>query len=174
MQLEGFIGAGLGADGSPATVTFDKTKALRTSVGHGQFFDAAIRSNVFAAANPVAGVAPGTTITTTEPFGLYNPVDSAVDLVILHVSMAYISGTDGAGLVAATSYSVGVGANLPPGGTAIVEQCTKLGGARSKGKPLTSITLTAAPLLMFPIFELAAKVAATALQNTTCIWRPDG
>src|SRR3972149_2419732 len=71
--------------------------AQDVALKHGRYYDAAVDGRLFHASPAATGVAPGTAIGTTAAFSLHNPLGSAVDLAILIASMAYISGTLGAG-----------------------------------------------------------------------------
>mgnify|MGYP001565554492 CR=1 FL=1 len=143
LEGKGYDGGTVGA-GVAAALSLGKTKEARVSQAHGAHFEAARRGNVFAGATAVGGVDHAATNTTTAPLALYNPVGSNVDLVVIELSMGYISGTLGAGVVIATQYLVGQPSNAVPTGTAIVATPTRLGSTRSVGQPLTTVTLTAA------------------------------
>jgi hypothetical protein len=118
MQIENAVGPQIAADG-----TFPKSRATRDASSgvqdtHGHFQEAVGRGNVFTAVTGVAGVAPGTVLSTTPPFTLSNPLGSGVNLVVLVAEFLYISGTIGAGTV---YYGVNnaPGQAAPTGGTAL-------------------------------------------------------
>lgn len=133
---------------------------------------AALEGSVFHAETAVTGVAPGTAIGTTAPFALHNPVGSGVNLILLEASMAYVSGTLGAGQV---NYVVNLDPTAAvPTGTAIVARNAKLGGAASAARPLTTATLPASPSLLKPFCSLGASLATTAVQPWQIKDRIDG
>ncbi len=165
MLSEGRVGLGIGADGTQREVTLDRTCATRVAPAHGSYWEPACRGNVFYGTTAAAGVDHAASLTTTAPFALYNPAGSDVDLVVLQLSMGYISGTMGSGTVVAASY-VESATNAAPTGTAIVAGSTRLGLMTPKGKALTTVTLVAGALIMFPLWDLSNKLASTALQTT--------
>lgn len=168
MLAEGRVGPSTGTDGSKHELTLDRTGAQRISPAHGEWWEAACRGNVYYGSTAVAGVDHAATLTTTAPFALYNPMGSDVDLVVLSVSCGYISGTLGSGTIVAAAY-IESSTNAAPTGTAIVAGSTRLGLGTPKGKPLTTVTLSAGALIMFPLWDIDAKLASTAVQslNTT-------
>lgn len=164
MLVEGRVGPVTGADGSVNQISLDRTGAQRISAAHGEWWEGASRGNVFYGCTAVAGVDHAASLTTTAPFALYNPAGSDVDLSVLSLSMGYISGTLGSGTVVASAY-IESSTNAAPTGTAIVAGSTRLGLGTPKGKPLTTVTLTAGALIMFPLWDIDAKLASTAVQN---------
>lgn len=173
LEGKGWDGGTVGS-GVAAGLSLAKDKSLRVSQAHGDWFEASRRGAVFIGATAVTGVDHAATNTTTAPFALFNPQGSDVDLVVLELSMGYISGTIGAGNVICTQYVVGNAANAPPTGTAIVATPARLGTAISKGRPLTTVTLTAAGTVMYPIFDLAPKLATSVVEPLPKVWRPNG
>ena len=175
MILEGKVyGGELSAPGNKAAPALSRELSTRTAPVHGDWYEAARSGHTFIGATAVGGVDHAATNTTTAPFALYNPVGSNVDLVVLELSMGYVSGTIGAGTVIATQYLVGQPSNAVPTGTAIVATPTRLGSTRSVGQPLTTVTLTAAGTVLFPIFDLAPKLATSVVEPLPKMWRPNG
>lgn len=161
MLAEGYVGSGLRADGSLQAFSFDKTGGLRTS----PLLDESLRGDIFFGSVAVAGVDHQASFTTTAPFALYNPQGSDVDLVVLGVSYGYVSGTLGAGFLGLGQY-VQSATNAAPTGTAIVARgSTKLGINEPKGRALETVTLTAGATLVFPVKDMAPKLATTALET---------
>ena len=167
MLVEGRVGPVTGADGASGTISLDRSGAQRIAQAHGEWWEPACRGNVFYGSTAVAGVDHAASLTTTAPFALYNPRGSDVDLVVLSLSMGYISGTLGSGTIVAASY-VEAAVNAAPTGTAIVAGSTRLGLGVPKGRALTTVTLTAGALIMFPLWDIDAKLATTAVQNFVC------
>jgi hypothetical protein len=128
---------------------------------HGRLYYPAKDGRLFHAATAVSGVAPGTTLSTTAGFALYNPHDSDVDLAIQKVVAGYISGTLGAGTIFHLANPIAVSAT--PSGTAIAEQAARLGGSPPKGVALTTATIVA-PTIIRPFASLGASLATTAVQ----------
>ena len=104
MLTEGRVGVAIGADGSQREISLDRTGAVRTANAHGEWWEGACRGNTFYGSTAVAGVDHAASLTTTAPFALYNPSGSDVDLVVLALSMGYISGTLGSGTIVAAAY----------------------------------------------------------------------
>lgn len=128
---------------------------------HGQYHDAARDGRLFHSATAATGVAPGTAIGTTAAYSLHNPLGSGVDIAILVVSMGYISGTLGAGVV---WHLVNLDPSAAaPTGTAITERPGKVTGGVGLGIALTTATLAVAPAIIRPFCSLTALVAATAV-----------
>jgi hypothetical protein len=113
----------------------------------------------------VAGVAPGTALSTTPPFCLYNPVNSGKNLVVLRTSLGYVSGTLGAGSLVYASNGAAQ-PSAPTTGTALVVSINLLGsGGGGVGKAFQGSTLAAAPLIIRPTYTLGAFLATTAAIN---------
>lgn len=91
---------------------------------------AAAKGWVFSASQAIAGVAPGTSGTTTTPsLTIYNGDSTSsptVKVILLDWAAAYVSGTIGAGFIGG---SLGTSASTPTGGTAITSY--PLNGATS-------------------------------------------
>src|ERR1700675_1858043 len=74
----------------------DATVALQVAEAHGRYQEMAIRG-LYHVVTPVAGVAPGTALSTTPPHILWNPPNSGVVGVLIRSQMSWISGTLGLG-----------------------------------------------------------------------------
>jgi hypothetical protein len=150
----------LGTEGTPAHETFDRSWALRTSPA---LYEEVMNGSMFYASVAVAGVDHAASLTTTAPFALRNPVGSSVDLVVHAVTMGYVSGTLGAGFLAAGQYLESA-TNATPTGTAVVATGgLKLGLGAPQGKPLETVTLTAGATLIFPLRDISPKLATSAI-----------
>ncbi len=164
MKVEGVVGPQSLQDGAQAQPRLGKTAEQVVQTLHGALYEVVKRGSVFIASTGVAGVAPGTALSTTPPFTLYNPVNSGVDLVVLLATLGYISGTLGAGTV-----FLGVNSNAnqaaPSGGTSIVPLSARtLGSGGGQGQVFQGATLAAAPSVLRPLFNLTALLASTAVQ----------
>jgi hypothetical protein len=139
---------------------------------HGRFYEAANNGKLFYGKTADSGVAPGTSISTTGAFTLYNPKGSSVNLAILQGSMGYVSGTLGAGFVAWCA-NVNLSEAVPTG-TAIVSRPGLLGAQASNGVALTTSTLAVAPIAIRCFATLGASLASTAVQPWQIIDHVDG
>jgi hypothetical protein len=131
--------------------------------------------NMYAACTPVAGVAPGTVLSTTPPLILWNPPTPSsfvqqTQLVVDESILAYISGTLGAGSIV---YGVVAQLTAPAGGTVLTPQAAVLGNARAPvGQAFQGATLSAVPTLVKPAFVLEAtptKVQKDAVEGALSV-----
>jgi hypothetical protein len=76
MITEVKVGPQLIADGAPTTVRGERTGAMVITQLHGAFTESARYGNVMVGANAVAGIAPGTALSTAPPFSLWNPLEA--------------------------------------------------------------------------------------------------
>ena len=166
MQAEGRTGLISAADGALNPLRLDKTGAITIVSAHPLYSEASLRSNMFAVSTAVAGVAPGTALSTTPPLALLNPLNSGVDLVILKTSVGYISGTLGAGSIVYAYYTPQ--ATLPTSGAELTPICTKIGQIKGAGRAYQGSTITGTPLILRPAFNMGAALATTALGISTC------
>jgi hypothetical protein len=126
----------------------------------------AMNRDLFAASTAVAGVAPGTALSTTPPLAIWNPPaalaggGTEVVAVIDSARLAYVSGTLGAGVI---QYAIVAQATAPTGGTELTVRATH-------GSPLTAVcrafqgsTLAGTPALLFPAFTVASSPSGVGL-----------
>lgn len=168
------IKAGLNtmADGAVSTARASRTGCQVITNGHGSFTEAASRGMIMEACNAVAGVAPGTALSTTPPLTLWNPPSSGKNLAILKSYMGFISGTLGAGsLVYAVVPSQ---VTVPSGGAELTPQCSNIGFPRGVGRVFSGSTLSAVPTIMRPAFILGAFVNTTAVPPDPALDLVDG
>lgn len=151
-------------EGVSSALRLGREGQLIVGQGQGALYEAARQGRLFYAATAVAGVAPGTSIGTAPAFALANPKGSKKDLIIHQVSMGYVSGTLGAGFVAACFGPENMTDVVVGSGAAITELGGHGGGKGAAGKAWTSPTLPAAPTLLYPIFDLAPKLATSVVQ----------
>lgn len=137
-----------------------------------EFYESVIDGGVYSATTALTGVAPGTAVSTTSAFTLYNPRNSGVNLIIIEGSMGYVSGTLGAGVV---TWNANNDPNAAaPTGTAIAEQNMHIGRANeANGVALTTATI-AAPTPVRVFANLGASLASTAVQPWVVRDRVDG
>lgn len=172
MQAELITGLSNKADGVQAVLRGSRTGALVNTQGHGAYTEPATRGAIMGVTTPVAGVAPGTALSTTPPLALWNPPSSGKNLAILKSCLGYISGTLGGGSVV---YAV-VPAQLtvPSGGTELTPQCSAIGLPRGVGRAFQGSTLSATPTILRPAFVLGAFTAATATAPDPALDLVDG
>jgi hypothetical protein len=128
---------------------------------HPLYSEASLRGRMFIASTAVAGVAPGTALSTTPPLALLNPLNSGVDLVLLKTAVGYVSGTLGAGNIVYAYYTPQ--ATIPSGGAELTPVCTKIGQVKGSGRAFQGSTIAGTPLLFRPAYNLGAALATTAL-----------
>lgn len=155
----GLTGPQVRPDGTPGSMRLDKTGAAVQTNAHGWYHEAAARGKLFHATIAAAGVAPGTALSASPAFTLWNPVNSGINLSIKQVFVGYVSGTLGAGsLVHAMNLSQ---VTLPSGGTELVPQCALLNGARGTGRAFTGSTISATSTLIRPSMTVGAALASS-------------
>lgn len=160
MLAEGRTGLQSRSDGSIDGLRVDKTGAMTIVSAHPLYSEASLRSNMFMVSTAVAGVAPGTALSTTPPLCLLNPINSGVDLVILKTSVGYISGTLGAGSIVYAYYTPQ--ATLPTSGAELTPVCTKIGQIKGAGRAYQGSTIVGTPLILRPAYNMGAFLATTA------------
>jgi hypothetical protein len=139
----------------------DADRAIAVMSAHGSYQDAVLRGRVFCGGTAATGVAPGTAIGTTAAFSLYNPLGSGYYLVVLKVSLGYVSGTLGAGVVHYLANTSPAAAATT--GTAITAVNCLFGGGSSVARPFTTATIPA-PTILRPFCSMGASLASTAIQ----------
>lgn len=161
------------ADQTPVAARYTKHNALAIADVAPHFYEYAIRGKLFWASTAVSGVAPGSSISTTAAFTLYNAKGSGVNVVLLFGAMGYVSGTLGAGFVAwCTNTNL---AEAVPTGTAIVSKPGLVGGASpAGGVALTTATLAVAPTVARMFNNHQASLATTAMDPWQSIDLVDG
>lgn len=153
-------------DGAVAMPTLGKWGQVLTTNLLPRYGEAMLRGTIFTGCTASSGVAHGTTIGTTAPFTLANPLGSGKTLIVLRCSVAYISGTLGTG----TTYYV---ANTNPSasavtGTAITVTKTYLSNANATaqgnvGLAFTTATVPATPTLLRPAISLTPILATSVV-----------
>lgn len=132
---------------------------------HAPHFEAASRGNVYSACN-AAAITFGTALTATGvTFHLSNPINSKVDLVILHAAVNIITATTSGTIVLATSYS---SVTAPATNTAITVVGGKGINGGGVGQAYSVSTLPVAPTAHRVLGGCVATVA-----NVPAIIRDD-
>lgn len=148
MDIKGLVGNkkdGVG-DGASIVPRLGKTGELIATEAHGHYYEGASRGVKFVVNTAVAGVAPGTALSTTPPLTLWNPPASGLFVVINKLIVSYISGTLGAGqiLLAQTAQIT-----TPTGGTTLQPVSAMVGNLiKSRTGAFQGSTLTFAPTLV--------------------------
>jgi hypothetical protein len=155
------VGYRLVTDGSLEVPRLSMTLDSAVVDGHGRFWDLASGGRLYTASTGAAGVAPGTVLTTTPPFTLWNPRGSGVDISVISAIASYTSGTPGDGSIVFGESPNTVQAE-PSGGTSLVARNTLIGGAPGKAKAFQSATLAAIPNLLFPLTSVGRTDYGTA------------
>lgn len=156
MLSEGRVGTQTLSDGSQKELRMNKTGSQVCVGGGTGMGEPASRGTMYSAATAVGGVAPGTALSTTPPFVLWNPPSSNKNLVLHRVSLGYVSGTLGAGsLVLAQSKAQG---SAPTTGSELSVQNNFIGGAAGVGRVFQGSTITTAPTILRSLIVMGAFV----------------
>lgn len=176
MLSEGRIGPQLGSDGAIVPIRINRDGALAVQVVHGDFFEGAFRNQQFTACTAVAGVAPGTALSATPAFSLWNPANSGKALVVVKASMGYVSGTLGAGTVVfAVNAVAGNQPAQPTTGAVLPTRSNYVGNAAAGvGVAQQGSTIAAVPLIFRPAFMMGAFLASTATPPGPALDYSDG
>lgn len=172
MDIMAQVGPQTASDGSKILPRLGKTGEVVTQQLGADYYELTKRGKVFMGQTAVGGVAPGTALGTTAAFALYNPAGSGIDLVVLKTTVAYLSGTLGAGNLVYAFNVNPVAAAVT--GTAIVAYSGYLTNANGAGKPLTTATLPTTPVLAYPFASLTALLASTAVSLYQIVDEPRG
>ena len=159
-EAVGRVGPIQAADGNEEVVRLGKFAEQIVSLLGGGQYEYASRGQLLHASTAVAGVAPGTALSTTPPMALWNPLNSGVLGVLQLVYLGYVSGTLGAGTMV---HAQVVGqTTVPTGGTELTPQTGLLSTARGKLRAFQGSTLAATPTILRPSAILGAGVTTTA------------
>jgi hypothetical protein len=109
-------------------------------------------------------VAPGTALSTSPAFILWNPVASGVLISIKQVHIAYLSGTFVAGMMVHAQNPSQVTA--PSGGTELTPVCALLNGTKGAGRVFTGSTISATSTIVRP------SLTVGAYDGTTIVFAP--
>lgn len=163
----GIVGEVLGGDlSTPVSGRQGKTGEAIVGTAHGKYYETASRGRMFAAADNGAGVTVQVTITTTATLTLHNPANSGKRLTLKKLSVAYFTGTLGAG--AWYHAALPPGNTLPSGGTAPTVQCTDVGnqsGAAAVGVLRTGATVVSASGFILYPFASSMPILASSANN---------
>jgi hypothetical protein len=159
-------------DGGLVIPRASRTGAAVKVNGHGFYTEPASRGNIFMVSTAVAGVAPGTALSTTPPMALWNPPNSGKNLAILKTALGLISGTLGGGSL---MYAVvPVQSAAPTTGTELTPQCSLLGFPNGVARAFQGSTVASTPALLRAAFVLGAFVGTTAVPPAPAVDYVDG
>ncbi|HVT61986.1 MAG TPA: hypothetical protein VHD33_00660 [Legionellaceae bacterium] len=162
ITVEGIVGNGrVGlADGSDNELRLGRNGELVTLQGGPDYWENLIRGATFMASTGTAGIAPGTALSTSPPFVLYNPPNSGIVVGVLDAEVGFVSGTLGAGNIVLAQIS---GQSLTSLGTILTPSTSNLIGASvmPQAKALQAPTLSATPTLMKNLWYTGAFVTNT-------------
>lgn len=169
MENSTIIGPQQVGDGCNAPLRGSSDRSLVSVQGHGSLVEPTLRSGsgfggVYTASTGVAGVAPGTVLSTTPPFTIYNPPGSRKLIAILHSFLGYISGTLGAGSVVYAA-SITLQAAAPVGGTVLTPTNNFLGGRPGAAQVFQGATLPAVPTILRPAFIIGGTPTTPMIIN---------
>jgi hypothetical protein len=136
----------------------DRAGAMVVAQGSADLAEMVLSGRVMTAVNAVAGATPGTALATTAPISLWNPPGSGKNLVILHASIGYVSGTLGAGCWAFAQAPQAT----TPAGTELTPVNNLLGFPRGVGRAFTGATaIGAVPTIIRPSFSTGPMLATS-------------
>lgn len=171
-KLFGRVGKQYVSDGTHAELRMGTQADLIIAAGKGKYAEAAQRGELFVVSTGVAGVAPGTALSTTPPMAIHNPSGSSVLISILRVALGYVSGTLGAGSLV---YAEVTDAANPTGGTTLTADSTLLGNPVGKAYIGQGDTVDATPTILRPSgLILGATLASTAVSYAPLVDDIDG
>lgn len=157
---QGRVGPISSGDGPNSSLRLGKTGALISAQAHGKFFEGASRGKYHFASIGAAGVAPGTALSTSPAFQIWNPSNSGILVAIKAVYVGYISGTLGAGTLVHSLNTAQPSA--PTGGTELTPQCALLNTSRATARAFTGSTIAATSVLIRPSMSMGAALASSA------------
>lgn len=161
MLDHGQVGLIAKADGDVAPARLDRSGSQVMVQGRGFLTEPASRGLLFNVSTAVAGVAPGTALTTSPPFTLWNPSTSGKNVSILKSFLGYVSGTLGGGSIVYASYNQG--ASAPTGGSELTSGIKNglLSGAAPSSRVFQGSVIGGTPTIIRPSFVLGAALATT-------------
>jgi hypothetical protein len=161
--------------GTIATAAGGLEAELLSAQLHPAYYEAARRGRLFIQTTVPAGVAIPISTTTSPLMVIWNPSGSGRNVVLMRLSIGYVSGTTVAGAVG-LSYTTGAGANVATGAafTAFnqVNPTNGFVGAGQQSAIKTSSaatnTLGAAGTWFYTIFQNLAVTSATTVASNEC------
>jgi hypothetical protein len=162
-ELEGIYGPDPLGIGTRGPIRLDQLSGVVISRGQLTYSEMVARGLIWTAAN-TAGLAPGTALTATPTFALHNPINSGVNLHLQRFTMAWTSGTLGAGKLWHCFHPLQ--ATLPTG--TLVTPLNNLGGYTVTGQRAKVFsTITAGLVAPTQGIRIAGTVTALAADAGT-------
>lgn len=147
-------------DGQVPTIRFDRYGSAATQASGAVNKERVRRGQCYYAAAQGAGVAPGTTLSTTAMLVVYNPANSGVLVVVNKAYAPYFSGTLGTG----TLYHClnGTATQTAPSGGTLLANTPALGGSNNASVAAVRTGATVvAPVIVAPMAYLAPELATS-------------
>lgn len=171
MDAEGFVGIRSLADGSEQPVGLAREGSVLVTPVANDYVELVRRGRVYVACTGAAGVAPGTALSTTPPFQLWNPPGSNKVLVPIRVRVGYVSGTLGAGTIVLAGAAQ---AGTPSGGTELNPVRADFVASHGVGRAFQGSTLSTTPTLIQPVAIVGAALATSVFFPQICTDDLDG
>lgn len=159
----GKVGAGRQglSDGQPNILRLSKNGSLIVDTGVAEYYESMSRGKLFIASSAVTGVAPGTALSTTPPFVLFNPPDSGVIATLVDIECSFQSGVLGAGNIVLAQ---AVGQRITTFGTDLLPLPAGVGiNGRPACRALQAPTLSVTPSMVRSLWYTGAFVTNTTL-----------
>jgi hypothetical protein len=156
--ITGLVGEVVTAPGTTRKFRLGRLAQLVISNVMGRYAESSLATRTFHASTAVAGVAPGTALSTTPPMVIWNPLNSGVNISINQVYVGYVSGTLGAGTLV---HAFVQQTTAPTGGTELVPVPGVLGSIKPKSRVFQGSTISAAPAIVRPSLIMGAALATT-------------
>lgn len=162
-DLEGAYGPQPMGVNTRGPVRLDQFGGMVITRGKLTYSEMVSRGLIWTATNAAAGLAPGTALTATPTFCLFNPANSGVNLHLQHFTMAWTSGTLGAGKLWHCFHPIQ--ATLPAG-TALTP-LNNLGGYSFGNRARAFTTITSGLTVPAQGIRIAGTVTALAADAGT-------
>jgi len=166
------VGPVIANDGLSTTLRGERTGSGCVVFGHAYYSEPSSRGNIMIASQAVAGVAPGTALSTTPSLCIWNPVGSGLNLNIIATSVGYVSGTLGAGSIVYAQVTSQAAA--PTSGTELTPVCTKIGAGKGSGRAFTGSTVSSTPTIIKAAYVMGAFVGGANNAPATAVDNIDG
>jgi len=171
IEIQGKVGPGYAADGNTADPRMTRDLGVAVQDLHGRYYESAFRGNVWTLSTAVGGVtiASANVIAASagSPIvGVYNPVNSGKNLVIMRATTMLTSGTAGAGGLVWGIIAPNAGVTAAGGNGAINNATFVTGGSIAKTFTASALTGAGASVL-FRFVGGSTTGAAGANANLT-------
>jgi len=164
------IGPRKSVDGVLATTRGDKFLDAAITMGRGGYYaDPTLRGTVYQVSTAAAGYTTGAgtsgALTAAgNAIGLWNPVGSGVNAIIMKTSLGYVSGILSYGTIVYGQYAQ---TTTPGAGTAIVPTSNVLGNTAGQCKAYSGVTAAGVPTILRPAYIFGPYAGAAGFSNPT-------